>query len=336
VAAIAKRSSTGLSPVEQVDLKRFEVVIERGIRTFHEVGEALAAVRDRKLYRATHRSFQEYCEQRWNMSRPHAYRLIEAAAIVHEMSPRGDKASTSLSTPSTSLPTTEKQVRQLARVPPEARAEVFEAAVDAAGGEQPTAQQVAEAAHSHIEMSLADPLPPASVADPVARFMEGVPPIVVAEPSAEVVYPVPDERIVEPGPLAGFDEERDLIDEVLAAAGREARLMGENMILERDLANAISIGEAAACERDAARAQVASLTAEVERQRALMHPAREGAILQSNGTQVYYRLQGPCLKFAEVKRTGAAFAPTGRYGYCSLDGFAGRFTVVKEGRGAEA
>ena len=61
--------------------------MERGLATFVEVGRALAEIRDQRLYRASHRTFEEYCHERWLLSRTRAYRLIDAAAVV---SPIGD------------------------------------------------------------------------------------------------------------------------------------------------------------------------------------------------------------------------------------------------------
>jgi hypothetical protein len=53
-----------------------------------------------------HGTFEEYCRERWGMSRIHAYRLIESAAVVGNLLPIG-----------TSLPTTESQARPLTTLP---------------------------------------------------------------------------------------------------------------------------------------------------------------------------------------------------------------------------
>ena len=71
-------------------LAECEQVIERGRQTFIEVGNALAAIRDGRLYTATHRSFEAYCRERWGMSRTHADRQI-AAARRAELAPMGAK-----------------------------------------------------------------------------------------------------------------------------------------------------------------------------------------------------------------------------------------------------
>ncbi|HAM73007.1 MAG TPA: hypothetical protein DCM86_15315, partial [Verrucomicrobiales bacterium] len=47
-----------------------------------EVGNALMSIRDGKLYKATHSTFEAYCKERWNMSKRSAYHMIGAADVV--------------------------------------------------------------------------------------------------------------------------------------------------------------------------------------------------------------------------------------------------------------
>jgi hypothetical protein len=72
----------GLSSEELSSLEQCEQRIKRGIKTFVEVGSALQQIRDGKLYREQHATFDEYCRERWSMSRIHAHRTIEAAAVM--------------------------------------------------------------------------------------------------------------------------------------------------------------------------------------------------------------------------------------------------------------
>jgi hypothetical protein len=76
-----------LTPVESARLTDLEQVVDRGLQTFVEVGAALAEIRDSRLYRESHATFEEYCRGRWDLGRSHAYRLIDSAAVV---SPIGD------------------------------------------------------------------------------------------------------------------------------------------------------------------------------------------------------------------------------------------------------
>lgn len=77
--------------VEASRLADLEGVIERGLSTFVEVGEALLSIRDERLYRLTHGTFEAYCEDRWQMGRRHANRLIEASAVAAALGPNGPK-----------------------------------------------------------------------------------------------------------------------------------------------------------------------------------------------------------------------------------------------------
>lgn len=126
---------TALTVPEQDELTRCETVIERGLANFMEVGQALLVVRDKKLYRLSHKTFAEYCSDRWQLGKTHAYRAMVAAEVTRDLSPIGDI-----------LPANEAQARPLAPLAPEERNQAWERAVEIAGGSQPTAAQVAEAA----------------------------------------------------------------------------------------------------------------------------------------------------------------------------------------------
>lgn len=77
--------------VSGLDLDQLEVIIERGQQTFIEVGRALMEIRDRRLYRETHATFEAYCGERWGWTRQHAYRHIDAAQVAGALSSTDDK-----------------------------------------------------------------------------------------------------------------------------------------------------------------------------------------------------------------------------------------------------
>src|SRR5690242_9885540 len=104
-------TDTFLTTSEQQQLISCEDIIERGLQTFYEVGAALTTIRDQHLYRVTHSTFEEYCRERWQMSRPRAYQLIDASDVHASLSTIVDK-----------LPATESQARELARIEPSERA----------------------------------------------------------------------------------------------------------------------------------------------------------------------------------------------------------------------
>ena len=128
-----------LTTTEASQLQAQEKIIERGLKTFSEVGNALAAIRDARLYRADFGTFEEYCQTRWNMGKAYAFRLIVSAEVSGNLSPIGDI-----------LPATESQARPLARLAPEAQREVWQDVVNNApkdddGKPKITAKLVAEA-----------------------------------------------------------------------------------------------------------------------------------------------------------------------------------------------
>lgn len=109
-----------------------EFVINRGLQTFVEVGTALAEIRDRRLYRASHATFEVYCRERWGFGRTRAHRLIEAADMAATL-PMGN------------MPANERVARELAplKADPERMREAWAEAVEASDG-QPTAKEVRE------------------------------------------------------------------------------------------------------------------------------------------------------------------------------------------------
>jgi hypothetical protein len=83
-------TETELSTDESMELERCETIIERGLKTFLEVGTALAQVRDMRLYRVEYDTFEAYCDERWGLKRQRAYELMGAANVVRQMSEISD------------------------------------------------------------------------------------------------------------------------------------------------------------------------------------------------------------------------------------------------------
>lgn len=79
---ITTQTETALTPAESAALAKSETVIERGLKTFVAVGTALAEINTQRLYRATHATFEDYCEQRWGFSRARGYELMAAAEVM--------------------------------------------------------------------------------------------------------------------------------------------------------------------------------------------------------------------------------------------------------------
>jgi len=82
--------SPTLSGKERSHLATCEAAIDTLRVAFAAAGKALQVIRDARLYRETHGTFEEYAEERWQMGRSYAYRLIAAWPIVEALSPMGD------------------------------------------------------------------------------------------------------------------------------------------------------------------------------------------------------------------------------------------------------
>ena len=80
--AAPEGAAVALTPGEKRHLGALEKRIERGMSVFREVGEALAEIRDGRLYRETHATFDQYVRERWQFDRQRAYQLIGAAEVA--------------------------------------------------------------------------------------------------------------------------------------------------------------------------------------------------------------------------------------------------------------
>lgn len=76
-------TEAALDPAESARLVRLERTVDRAVEVAGKIaGEALATIRDERLYRLTHRSFEGYVLDRWGFSRATAYRMIDAATVA--------------------------------------------------------------------------------------------------------------------------------------------------------------------------------------------------------------------------------------------------------------
>lgn len=129
-AAIQPAVQVCLGADDLAVLKANEAVIERGNKTFVEVGRALLTIRDHEngvLYKQRYGTFESYWRERWGFEHAHVYRLMDAAKIYDELAPLG------VVSPSAPLPTTERQIRALKGLPsPELRLKAWGEATQAA------------------------------------------------------------------------------------------------------------------------------------------------------------------------------------------------------------
>lgn len=116
-------------------LADLEGVIQRGLNTFVEVGNALREIRGSRLYREQgYKTFEKYCRERWGWSRSYAHRQIEAANTA-ELLPIGNRPANEAQT---------RELTQLTKEDPETAKRVWGGAShDAAqNGESPTARHI--------------------------------------------------------------------------------------------------------------------------------------------------------------------------------------------------
>jgi hypothetical protein len=149
-----------ITAAEAARLEQAEQVIAEGLQTFVEVGRALTAIRDERLYRAEHGTFEEYCSERWQMTDRRARQLMTAAEVIGTMVP----------VEGVPMPTSERQMRELAKVPEPERAEVWERVVVETEG-KPTAKAIREAVAPTPRI---DPFQPPTVEPPTPEEAERI------------------------------------------------------------------------------------------------------------------------------------------------------------------
>ena len=91
---------------EAEELAQAEAVIKDGLTAFMAVGTALLRIQQKRLYRATHDTFETYLRERWSISRTRGYEMIAAADTIGQMSAIAD----------TSVVTNEAQARELVTI----------------------------------------------------------------------------------------------------------------------------------------------------------------------------------------------------------------------------
>ncbi len=116
----------------QAELEQLEKVIATGYTSYIDVGKALKEIEEKKYYQIKYDTFEAYYSDRWEFKRAHAYRLINAAKVIENLSPIGDI-----------LPITESQVRPLTRLKtPEKQREAWLKVIETAPNGKITAAHV--------------------------------------------------------------------------------------------------------------------------------------------------------------------------------------------------
>ena len=125
-------------PITQEDIQRLselEEVVEQNLSAFAIVGMALKTIRDDRLYRKTHDTFEKYVRDRFDIARRTAYQHIEAALIFDNV-----RKCAQIGT----LPSRESHVLPLSQLKEDRRVEVWEKIVDTAPEGKVTKSHVAK------------------------------------------------------------------------------------------------------------------------------------------------------------------------------------------------
>lgn len=131
-----------------------EAVIERGQKTFLEVGRALLDIKERGLTELRNRGFQnfeDYLQRRWGWTRDYGQKLLAATRAVKNIERNVDHG--------LPLPANERQARELARLSAEDQCRVWKRAVQESASGQPTAADIRKIA---TEMNPVQPASPSN------------------------------------------------------------------------------------------------------------------------------------------------------------------------------
>jgi hypothetical protein len=121
-----------LTVEEESERLRLERKVEKA---FYEAGVALQTLRDRRLYRSTHSTFEEYCRERFDYSRSYSSRLIKAVEVVDNI--RQNVANWQQNK-TIVLPATESQCRHIAKLKqPSSQARAWIESVNKCDGSNP-------------------------------------------------------------------------------------------------------------------------------------------------------------------------------------------------------
>jgi ribosomal protein RSM22 (predicted rRNA methylase) len=113
-------------------------LFESELRRFCGQGQTLREIKELKLYKETHKTFEGFLQARFGIDKTYAHRLIGAAEVEEHLLPIVNKSE---------LPQTESQYREVAKAPVEKQAEVVRKAAEKAAEEnrKPTAQDYKQA-----------------------------------------------------------------------------------------------------------------------------------------------------------------------------------------------
>lgn len=152
---------------EERDFAHLERKVEQAFikaeLVFRDAVFALKEIRDRKLYRNTCPTFEEYCKVRFGFSRRRPYQLIDAAVVLENLENPDLKMCTKTEIGTHLLPTNERQIRDLVDLSPEEQVTVWGKAIS--NGKIPSGEKINDTLDAHIRERLNQP--------PIPTYIEG-------------------------------------------------------------------------------------------------------------------------------------------------------------------
>ncbi len=189
VIAVKSEAAGELTAGERKSLAHHETTISDALKSFVETGNALAAIRQQRLHRETHDSFDAYVRDRWGFQRAHAYRLIASAEVVADVlaqrpgeargagrAPAGDREARPGPWPASSARSVRKSGRRSSATGP-MRGGI--GAAKKAPTHNPTAEFIEAKVRQHVAPR-EDPSPPP--APPPAARLPAASPLCLADP----------------------------------------------------------------------------------------------------------------------------------------------------------
>jgi hypothetical protein len=153
------RGPKPLTEAEKQLLVNDEQHIQSHLESFAPAGQALKEIRDKRLYRETHATFEDYCRKRWEMSKTQANRLIAAAQAVDNIA--------SVVPPEIAGHLKESTVRGVTSLNAAQQRRVFEKVLEASPPDQPiTGALVSRMAHEVAPKAFAKAKPRATKPGP--------------------------------------------------------------------------------------------------------------------------------------------------------------------------
>ncbi len=124
-----------LSPLSALEIEERDKLENTVQQAFLLAGQSLKTLREKRLYRETHSTFESYVKDRFGYTKRAAYYLIDAHEVVNNLK----------SEPLVHfLPTSERQCREVAKLPLEQQSQAWLASVEKAGNKVPSARIVKE------------------------------------------------------------------------------------------------------------------------------------------------------------------------------------------------